>query len=161
MIDMFIEYGLVIKREIVYMCVAKHISMPNIERFFGPEFYDEDLYFHCHKNNFWPTDYKEKWTIPEKIIKFREMFISSKWSDIEKYMEENDVYIDGYCLENSVYNLPLLNILKDNCNPTLGLILRLYDANISQKYITEYLLNKFKENNYKFEDLTGKVYVSQ
>lgn len=81
----------------------KYIQFENLEQFNIP--YDNKIYALCHIYNIWPNEYYDKFQINNKIIIMRDICLVTPFTNIiEKYIADNNLQLDRYCLENMAAN---------------------------------------------------------
>lgn len=81
----------------------KYIQLENLEQFNIP--YDNKIYALCHILSKWPLEYYNKFQINNKIIIMRDLCLVTPFiSILEKYITENNLQLDRYCLENMAAN---------------------------------------------------------
>ena len=121
--ELLVKFGLTITFNDLVNALNTQINIENLERF-GIE-HDENLYYHCYMNNFFPQEYLKKFTIDKNILELRNMCrvnTTTKEKLIE-YIKENNVILDRYCYDHAcAKNRSLVNYFDDElkCEPTLG-----------------------------------------
>lgn len=97
-LELLITYGLHITEEIYGIIIEHKIYLNNIERF-GLVF-NENIYFICHSCNNWPI-HSSKFNIDPKITNMRDIAKRCSVDDFKKYLSENNLKPDRYCVENA------------------------------------------------------------
>lgn len=102
-VELLIKHGLVIDLSCVSLllscdCVLTDLARFNIE-------YDENLYFECYINEYWPKEYMDKFTIDKNILNMRHlMFKGTTETIIIQFITTHNVKFDGYSLEFGLMN---------------------------------------------------------
>jgi len=98
-IELFIEFGLIIKIDSVEHLLLNRFCLRDLERFDIK--YDEQLYFLCYLSNFWPETYINKFTLDKKILNMhnicKDRYLSS--GKLIAYMKDNNVKLDRYAID--------------------------------------------------------------
>jgi hypothetical protein len=125
--ELFIAHGLTVTPAMVYHALKKGYWINDLSRF--GILYDETLYYQCYIHDMLHKVSKEymdgfKHYIGKNKPQLRSMCRNNKITidKIFKFMLENDVRLDGYCVENACFNhKKLAKILIDDfgCEPTI------------------------------------------
>jgi len=120
-----VGFGLVIDLECINYMLKKGLFLSGLETF--DIAYNENLYKLCNENNYFPSEYLEKFiiSIGKYKIMLRNMFLTECLEIIEKYMNEYKLEIDDICLYNALhYNPNCIQIFtKFNYTPNMKDIL--------------------------------------
>lgn len=121
--NLLVKYGLKITIVDIEYALANNIYIDGLERFgIG---YNDQLYYLCHINNFFPIEYMSKFVIDKNILELRSL--CRKQTTIDKimtFMKKNNVKLDRYCMEHAARYNPkmLLHMIEElELEPTLSL----------------------------------------
>lgn len=118
-IDLLINNGLTIDLKVISMLLSCGMHLENLENF-GIA-YDENLFFECYLNGFYPIEYVNKFTIDKDVLNMR---LSRNIKDVCAYAKNNNSQLDGYMIDMMIEQkntemvskycaqLPLLTIFK-------------------------------------------------
>jgi len=87
--------------------------------------YDEDLYYMCYINNYFPDEYNDKFNIDKNVLKMRR-FMDNKLNSDDKiitFIKDNNIKLDNYMLDTIMAHpwLKKLNhivFVKNKCIPS-------------------------------------------
>lgn len=98
-VELLINYGLIINFECVEHLLCKGTYLENLERF--DINYDEKLYFVCYLNDNWPVEYKNKFTIDKVVLGMHNLCINKKltFEKLINYLQTNNIKLDYYALD--------------------------------------------------------------
>lgn len=102
-IDIFLQNYLGNDKTILISAIENKIMIKDIEKYGFA--YDDEFYNLCHMNNFMPDEYLEKFKKINKIYELRYLFSCKKLETIKLFMENNNLYPDTYCIDNTIFNL--------------------------------------------------------
>jgi hypothetical protein len=158
------DNGLNINNDMIYKALKNKIIFLDLERY-GIN-YDEKLYYYCNKYEITlPVEYINGFTknINKNIMELRNLctHISINIITINKYMVENSVIIDRYCLENLFkWNKKhAISYVKDfGCEPTLNCLYTVNYQNNNKYYkVTEDIKNELLEYFETKQDFDWKI----
>lgn len=89
-------------KQILIKAIENKIIIENIENF-GMK-YDNELYYYCHKYDFFPDCYDKKFTIDKNILLLRNMCKTNKLDVIINFIKTHNLELDFYCADNSILN---------------------------------------------------------
>ena len=92
------------------MLLSKGIYLENLERF--GILYDEDLYFECFVNNYYPRYYVDKFNIDSNVINMR--LFKWSWKELCNFINTNNLKLDGYAIDKTIMNSRNLKQLQHN-----------------------------------------------
>ncbi len=121
-IELLIEFGLIIKINSIEHLLLGRFYLDNLERFDIK--YDEELYFLCYLSNYWPVEYVNKFTIDKVILNMHTLCKNRGVSYVNfvNYMKDNNVTLDRYSIdillnENNYMFKAIYE--KHNCIPSI------------------------------------------
>ncbi len=121
-IDLLIEFGLMIKINSIEYLLLNKFCLENLERFDIK--YEEELYFLCYLANYWPTEYANKFTIDKVILNMHELCRNRQttYIDLITYLNKNSVRLDRYSIDILLHeNNYLFKVVYDKyqCIPSI------------------------------------------
>ena len=131
--ELLIKFGYVMDKDDLRLSIESNHCVDNLERF--NILCDEEVYYWSHINNNWY--YKDKIKLQdEKLLSLRMLCMATKTTvdELNKYMTENTIEPDGYCLEHACHNnRPIAKYLLDKLyyNPTITTIYWLSRSHIA------------------------------
>jgi hypothetical protein len=123
-LNMLMGHGLKINLNCIGMLLSLNLYLPNLETYNIP--YDEDLYFMCYVNEYFPDEYMSKFTIDKNILIMRD-FVKNKlntYTKFTKFIKDNNIVLDNYMLDKVFlmrYQLRKLHdtiFIYNNCIPS-------------------------------------------
>ncbi len=121
-IELLIMHGLVIGAKHINYLISNNIYLAELGRF-GVA-YDEELYFMCYLNNYFPAEYLTKFTINPILIKMYDLCKSKnlKYDKLITFLKSNDIKLDRYALDyliNSNINVGVEIMDTYKCIPSI------------------------------------------
>lgn len=103
-IELLVSHGLWIQYEHIEFLLSHGFGLSNLERFDIK--YDERLYFTCYLYNFWPEEYKIKFTIDKNVLGMHYLCINKKltYEKLIKYLKTYDLKLDYYAIDFLFFN---------------------------------------------------------
>ena len=100
-VNLLIKNGLKINLNCVSLLLSVHEHLDNLENYDIP--YDENLYFECYINNYFPNSYMDKFTINKNILTARSYSKQKNptYKQFIEFIKNNDISLDYYMLEDS------------------------------------------------------------
>ena len=121
LIELLINFGLVVTLPIVQECLIAGITIPDLERFNIK--YDDELYHTCFFQDFFPQEYIDKFTINKDQLQLRTLCgtPNTQFADVEKFIQEHNVKLDRYSFDNACKkNISLaLDFLNNGAKPSI------------------------------------------
>ncbi len=92
-LELLIHYGLQINFDNIKDLLSANLYVNNLERFNIP--YDEDLYFVCYINSYFPEEYMKKFTIDKNVLTMRHyQWKKNNTTKIDSHISEKGTYSD-------------------------------------------------------------------
>ncbi len=147
---LLIKNGLKINLNCVSLLLSIREDLVNLENYDIE--YDEKLYFECYINNYFPDEYKEKFTIDKNIINMRTNRKIHNYKQFKELMQTINVDFDYYMLENSY------KIIKDkhNFTPSMLTMYKLTNTACRPKAFKNFI----KTNNITKEMMTETLKIN-
>ena len=151
-VELLIKYGLKIDFYCINLLLSCNEELLNLERF-GIT-YDEDLYFLCYVNEYYPQEYMKKFIIDQNVLKMRHLISEGvKHDKIIDFLKTNNLKLDSYAIEYAIKNKTkfgneLMNIKL--CIPSLPTLYKMSLCIKSHWRISNYnakLFMDYVENN--------------
>ena len=162
-VELLISHGLKIDLNCISTLLSCNEELLNLERF-GIE-YDEDLYFICYINQFYPKEYMNKFTIDKNILMMRHYIDKNiNKQKMINFLKLHNIRPDRYMIDYGIinrdnYSKSLMN--KNNC--IIPSIATMYKISLCVKrewgkfYFNCDLFRKFIEKN----NITKEVMMEQ
>jgi hypothetical protein len=154
-VRLLIANGLKINLNCISMLLSIYESLDNLEDY-GIA-YDEDLYFICHINDYFPIKYIEKFTIDKHILTMRQFTDHDLNTDtkIIDFIKTNNIKLDNYMLEHFMdyhNNGKLYSCIfnDNNCVPSL--------ISMYKNYLNNNMLKKYIDDNNFTKDVMLKTH---
>ena len=99
MLELLVRYGFIININHIKYLLSLRICINNLERFDIK--YDEELYFICYLNDYFPETYLPKFTIDKNVLQLHNLCKEPKLQtyQIRKLMETSGIKLDRYALD--------------------------------------------------------------
>ncbi len=97
-LELLVHYGLQINFNSIKDLISANLHINNLERFNIP--YDEDLYFICYVNSYFPEEYMNKFTIDKNILTMRhyQWKKNNTTDNFIEFIKKNNLKIDRYTI---------------------------------------------------------------
>jgi len=114
MANMLIKYGYIPSKEDIYLAIENRIVIKGIERFDISN--DEDIYYRYHVYNITlDVDEIRKFNITSNVLEMHILAKNSNSKQFTKYLTENNLSPDKYCLDITLrHNLDLFKFIINN-----------------------------------------------
>jgi hypothetical protein len=118
-VELLIKYGFKIDLNCIGMLLSANLVLDDLEKFgIG---YDENLYFQCYINEYYPKKYMDKFIMDKKVLEMRHHRYSNNINKNIQFLKENGVSMDMYGLEKAIkdgkFGEYLMGVCK--CVPSL------------------------------------------
>lgn len=101
--ELLINYGLVVDLNIVGLLLSYNKCLERLDRF--GILYDEDLYFVCYVNEYYPEEYMKKLNIDKNVLELRKLLKSNvSETKVIEYLKTHNIKLDGYTFEYGLLN---------------------------------------------------------
>ncbi len=126
-VELLIKYDLKIDFYCINLLLSCNEELLNLERF--GICYDEDLYFLCYVNEYYPQEYMEKFIIDKNVLIMRKLMATNmKPEKITDFLNTNNLKLDAYSLESGIKNKNIFSselMNKKLCIPSLPTLYKL------------------------------------
>jgi hypothetical protein len=155
-IELLVKYGMVMNLKYVSLLLSAGEVLVNLERF-GIK-YDEDLYFECYVNEFYPQEYMNKFTIDRNVLIMRKyMHCNVPMKKCIKFIKKYNLKLDGYTLEFAILNKNKLGMkLLDEYNICVATLYKksvCLQGNLPYYHFNKLLFRNFIEQNKITKDM--------
>jgi hypothetical protein len=160
-VKLFILNGLKINLHCISLLLSLNVHLENLENYDIK--YDEDLYFECYVNNWFPDEYINKFEIDKNVLIMRR-FTNNKINTVNKVIEfikSNNIILDNYMIDSILnFNDSKLNdkIFGIGINQCIPSILTMY-KNTNEECHINVLKNFIEQNNITKEMMMATVNV--